>query len=511
MNRMAGLAAQGVLMFSLGMAQAGEPGMPVPQGAATGFSVVESEMKDAVDTGKLRSVAFALVKGGRIVREGAFGWADREARLAATPHTPYPLASVTKPIVATAVMMLVERGRIDLEEPIARSLPDLAPGFTANVRQLLGHTSGLTTYARINWADHATSARAADIKQSRYAFAAQPPGSLFEYSNLGYGLLGRLIELRSRQKLSEFMRTQLFQPLGMRDASLPDGFDVPKWAARKFDAAGKALPDTWNDTPGAGNLYASAHDLALFSAFHLATEKAASPVLSVNGRRLMQSHVEPGARYDYYGGARYGLGWYVRRTPGNEPMVWHDGGMPGASAIVLMLPQRGVAAIVLINQTDANESAQRFAKALVQTVARDFTNMSMDATEGMARYAGGADLRGRWEGHVVVGDSSAGERKLPWSLTFNGDGSTTVVFPEATGDTPPAQATLRPIVKDGLVLGAFAGSLPVAGVSGGPGRYLLLRLVRHADTLTGALVAYSSEERLEYLLPFAARLERRSD
>jgi len=86
-----------------------------------------------------------------------------------------------------------------------------------------------------------------------------------------------------------------------------------------------------------------------------------------------------------------------------------------------------------------------------------------------------------------------------------------VVLPEAAGDTPPARATLRPLVKDGLVLGAFAGSLPAAGVSRGSGRYLLLRLVRHANTLTGALVAYSSEERLEYLLPFEARLERRSD
>jgi len=249
--------------------------------------------------------------------------------------------------------------------------------------------------------------------------------------------------------------------------------------------------------------------MAVFSAFHLATEPAAAPsaVLSVAGRRLMQSHVEPGARYDYYGGARYGLGWYVRHAPGKEPVVWHEGGMPGASTIVLMLPQRGVAAVVLINQTDANDAAQRFARALVQTVAPNFTEGPLDATQGMARYAGGDDLRGRWVGHVSVGG-----RRLPWSLRFDADGTATVEFSDAAVDaTLPARAALRTLVKDGLVLGAFEGSLPAAGASPRSGRYLLLRLVRHADALTGALVAYSSEERLEYLLPFPARLERPTD
>ena len=470
---------------------------------------LETRMKAEVEAGKLPSVAFALVKDGQIVREAAFGWADKEAAAAATAHTPYALASVSKPIVATAVMMLSERGRIKLQDGAARDLPGLDPGFAGNVRQLLGHTSGLTTYARITWADQPTGPRPGDTGQRRYAFAAQPPGSLFEYSNLGYGLLGQLVEVRSGQKLAEFLGAQVFQPLGMRDAALPDGFDVPARAARKYDAAGKPLPATWNDTPGAGNLYASVHDLAVFSAFHLATEPAAAPsaILSVAGRRLMQSHVEPGARYDYYGGAHYGLGWYVLNAPGKEPVVWHEGGMPGASAIVLMLPQRGVAAVVLINQTDANGAAQQFAQALVQTVAPDFTAGPLDATQGMARYAGGDDLRGRWVGHVTVGG-----RRLPWSLRFDADGTAAVEFSDAAADTTlPARTTLKPLVKDGLVLGAFEGSLPAAGVSPGPGRYLLLRLVRHADALTGALVAYSSEERLEYLLPFPARLERQAD
>lgn len=496
MNGIARWTMGSALTLALGIGQA----QPAGGGA-------EAEMRAEVDAGKLQSVAFALVDNGRIVHEGAFGWADKEHRVAATAHTPYPLASVTKPVTATAVMMLIERGRVRLEDPIAQVLPGLDASFSGNVRQLLGHTSGLTTYARIQWPDQSWEPKTNVAIQQRHAFAAQPPGSMFEYSNLGYGLLGRLVEARSGQKLGDFLGRELLLPLGMRDAVMPEGSEVPAGGAGKFDSAGKPLPPTWNDTPGAGNLYASAHDMALFSAFHMPganQDAGTSSVLSIAGRQLMQRHAEPGARYDYYDGARYGLGWYVRDTPGREPIVWHEGGMPGASAIVLMLPRRGVAAVVLINQTDANESAQRFSQALIRSVVPDFAGASLDPTQGMARYAGGDDLRGEWAGQVSVDG-----RQVPWILKFNADGTATSVF----ADTPNASASptasaLRPTVKDGLVLGAFSADLPAEGVSTGPGRYLLLRLMRRGNSLSGALVAYSSEERLEYLLPFPAHLER---
>ncbi len=490
------LALAGFCLLLAGFASGEEP-------PASTLDAVASTMRAEVDAGKLPSVAYALVQDGRIVREGGFGAADPEHAVAATAHTPYPLASVTKPLVATATMMLVERGRIDLETPAASYLPDAARDVPGNVRQLLGHTSGLTTYARIAWGGAAPAVPDAGADPWSYAFAAQPPGTLFEYANLGYGLLGRIVEARSGQRLGEFLRSELFAPLGMRDSSLPGRFEVPVGAARKVDAAGKPLAPTWNDTPGAGNAYASAHDLALFAAFHLSS--GPSPVLGAAGRRRMQEHVEPGARYDYYGGARYGLGWYVRDEPSGERVVWHEGGMPGASSIVYMLPKRHLAAVVLINQTDANETAQRFAQALIHAVEPGFVGTPLVAPQGFERYAGAADLRGRWSGEIRVDG-----RALPWSLAFGEDGVLEAEVPGPPG-SPPRKASFRAQVHDGLVLGAFEGGLPGNGTTSGPGRYVLLRLVRHGDRITGALVAYSSEERLEYMLPYPASLRRQPD
>jgi CubicO group peptidase (beta-lactamase class C family) len=471
MHRSLSRAGVGALLFAWAIARVAAAEGPAPAPSASAVAAVESAMRADVDAGKLASVGYALIEDGRIVREGGFGLADRERGVAATAHTPCPLASVTKPLVATAVMMLAERGRIDLAQPAARYLPEAARGVPGSVRQLLGHTSGLTTYVRIAWAGAAPALPDAGGDPWPYAFAAQPPGALFEYANLGYGALGRIVEARSGQRLGEFLRSDLFGPLGMRDASLPDRFDVPAGAARKLDAAGRPLAATWNDTPGAGNVYASAHDLALFAAFHLSS--APGGPLSPAGRRRMQDHVEPGARYDYYGGARYGLGWYVRDEPSGERVVWHEGGMPGASSIVYMLPKHGLAAVVLINQTDANETAQRYAQALVHAVEPGFAGAPLVASAGFERYAGAPDLRGRWAGEIRIDG-----RALPCSLRFGDDGLLAVAVPGADGSTS-RPAPFRAQVHDGLVL--------------------------------GALVAYSSEERLEYLLPYPVSLRRQSD
>jgi CubicO group peptidase (beta-lactamase class C family) len=496
-------AAVGVLLSFCAIGRAAQSAEAAASSPASPLDVVESRMRADVEAGKPPSVAYALIRDGQIVREGGFGMADRERAVAATAHTPYPLASVTKPLVATAVMMLAQRGEIDLAQPAARYLPAAAQGVPGNIRQLLGHTSGLSTYVRIGWAGASPAVPAAGTEPWPYAFAAQPPGTLFEYANLGYGVLGRVVEARSGRPLGEFLRSELFVPLGMRDSSMPDRFAAPAGAAAKLDAAGKALPPTWNDTPGAGNAYSSAHDLALFAAFHLSP--APSELLSADSRQRMQNHVEPGARYDYYGGARYGLGWNVRDEPSGERVVWHEGGMPGASTIVYMLPKRHVAAVVLINQADANETAQRYAQALVQAIEPGFAGAPLVATEGLVPYAGGADLRGRWRGDILIDG-----HLLPLSLSFVEDGTLTVDGPGATGSTPHKQVR-GPLVRDGLVLGAFEGSLPAAGATSGAGHYVLLRLLRHGDRITGALVAFSCVERLEYLLPYAVRLQRQLD
>ena len=486
-----------------------------PADCAPTFRDVQSSIGAEVERGKVPSVAFAVLYDGVIVCESAVGWTDKEGGIAATVNTPYPLASTSKPIVATAAMILHERGSLDLDAPAFQYVgtwfppePVGTPAPTYRVRQLLNHTSGLGTYAAIYWRGENRSVRDLETSFGKYGFAAQPPGAVFEYSNLGYGLIGHIIAEQSGMPLARFLDTEIFAPLGMRNSGLVDSFSAPAAAARKYDGAGTPLVDTYNDTPGAGSVYASAHDLALFSAFHL-SDDASGPqsFLSGESKQLMRSFVEPGALYPYYGGAHYGLGWYFRTSAGGEEIVWHEGGMPGASTLIVLLPQRNVAAIILINATDANALAQSFADALIRAIEPDAPDVSFTATDGLSAYGGEPGFLGRWEGSIRIdGDD------LPWTLSFEGDGTVRAEFPGGAGEADAASRKVSPalaaVVSGDLLVATFEGTLPSADVAQTADGYTLLRLVRRRDTLTGFAVAYGSAGRLEYLYPFAASLRR---
>lgn len=480
---------------------------------ADDFQTVEASVRAAVESGQIPSAAFAIAKNGQVIYENALGWADKEKQVASTAHTPYPLASTSKPIVATALLILHERGRIDLDAPAWRYSGDWFSHFPESsrpeytVRQLLNHTAGLGTYARIYWRDQDNPVRSLEESFRKYGFAAQPPGAVSEYSNLGYGLLGHIVAQQSGKNLADILVTEVFGPLGMKDSSLVDSFSAPAAAAQKYDASGKALVETYNDTPGAGNIYASAHDLALFGAFHLGGEADGAPaILSRQSRLLMRSFVDPGARYPYYNSSRYGLGWYFRANPEGEEVVWHEGGMPGASAILVLLPQRRIVAAVVINATDANPNAQAVANALIQAVEPGFRPVSFDAAEGFNRFTNQPELLGRWEGSIAVDGTD-----VPWALDFGADGTVRAEFPQRPSESLlPAQATFPMLVNGDLLLATFAATLPAADVAQTPGNYVLLRLLRRGDELSGTAVAYATEQRLEHLYPFAARLHRKA-
>ena len=186
-------------------------------------AAIEQELANAIP-----SIAVAVARNGVIVHEAAFGFADAEEKRPATGNTPYPLASVTKPLVATGLMVLAERGQVDLDERAHR----YAGGWVAaneryTLRQLLNHTAGLPTYATIRWSGEASPSHDTATMFRRYGFAAHPPGTVSEYSNLGYGLLGHIIAEQSGRSLAAFLETEVFRPLGMRDTMMLESVAVP--------------------------------------------------------------------------------------------------------------------------------------------------------------------------------------------------------------------------------------------------------------------------------------------
>lgn len=487
-------------------ASAAEPPLPPPPD----FSALEQRVEREVASGNVPSLAVAVAQDGRVIYARAFGHADLAQHRPASVHTAYALASATKPITATAVLQLAERGKLDLDAPVQDYLRSwrlhasagIAPA--PRVRQLLDHTAGLPTYAQIFYGDAIARAPTLAGSVADYGILVQPPGRVAEYSNLGYGLLGRIVENRSGRAFGDYLERNVFAPLGMDDAFVDrpgtgaGGADV----ATAYDASNRPLPRLHNDTPGAGNVYASAQDLIRFALFHLDPAAAPKPVLSPQAVRRMQQNADAQALHHYYAGAYYGFGWYVRPDDGGQRVLWHEGGMPGASTIIKLIPDRRIGVVVLANKTEVNAVTQAVADDALRALLPGYAPGTLDATARYTPYAGQAPFRGAWRGSVAV----AG-RSLPCELNFAADGKVTLAFAPEPGAERRERGEFAGIVYGDSFIGAVPLKLPITSRAASENPLLLVKLVRTGSVLQGSLVAYASPQRLEYLLPFAVRFE----
>ena len=298
---------------------------------------------------RLPSVAVSVVKDGVIVWEAAFGWANREREVRATPHTPYSLASISKPFTATAVMKLAQAGRLHLDRPaneylgIGRITPT-AEASKATVRRLLSHTAGLPLFY-LEEPDPAVR-RTADAIIAQYGILKHPPGR-FVYSNLGYGILERIVERVSGASFEEYMRREVFEPLGLGGASVP--LQRPDDAAIRYDAAQNPIAFFDLAHRGASSIYASAHDLATFGMFHLKERRADFAAL-LAFRTIDEMQRVHARRSD---GRGYGLGWAIDEDEIGLRRVGHSGGMRGVAASLRLFPSERLAIVVLTNTRSA--------------------------------------------------------------------------------------------------------------------------------------------------------------
>ncbi|MBZ5579586.1 MAG: beta-lactamase family protein [Acidobacteriia bacterium] len=145
------------------------------------------------------SITVAVARDGKILWEEGFGWADRDSRVAANEHTLYSLASITKPFTATALMTLVEKKRIDLDRPLNDYLATVevrarvGNADDASVRRLANHSSGLPAHGQFFLADGSARPPSMEETVRRFGNLVTIPGEKWEYSDLGYGILGDVV------------------------------------------------------------------------------------------------------------------------------------------------------------------------------------------------------------------------------------------------------------------------------------------------------------------------------
>ncbi len=337
------------------------------------------------------AVAVAVARDGVVLWEEGFGFADLARRRKATEYTPFSVASITKPLTATALMVLVERNFVTLEAPINRYLGDggIVGGAgdveMATVERVASHTAGLPLHYQFFYED--TPQRAPDpVETARsHAHLVTEPGERYQYSNLGFGLLQRVVTRVSGQDYADFMRTAVFEPLAMSNTSVDLPGQTPKGAAIRYGGDRKPLPDYGFDHDGASAVYSSAHDLVRFGLSHLGHRAIGQKrVLSAVGRERMRQPVDP---------AKYGLGWSLYRTEGHTAFG-HSGGMPGVRGQLTMWPDQDVVAVVLANSSAIGNLHVEIRHALVD--ALDLPSRSDD----LCRLPKDHGIFGRWTGRV---------------------------------------------------------------------------------------------------------------
>jgi CubicO group peptidase (beta-lactamase class C family) len=337
----------------------------VAPGQETQLNVDEfrAKIQKILAEGTTPSMSVAVARGGRMVWSEAFGFADRDARVAATAETPYSVASLTKPFTATAMMILAERKQLALDDAVDRHLgalmrPGVAVPAEVTIRRTLGHVAGFPVHFQYFFDDQPDRPLSFAETMRCYGAEISKPGSRYTYSNLGFGVLGEIVARVSGGSYRDFLAREVFGPLGLKRASVPERAEEAAGAAKRYGRDGRVLPFYVTDFAGGSALFATAEDLVRFGSFH-----AGAPM---PGQRAILTPASLAAMHQS-GPGDYGLGWSINRTWGRHTVVWHSGAMPGSASALWLVPAEKIAIAVVGNQITApvNQLAGEILAALV--------------------------------------------------------------------------------------------------------------------------------------------------
>lgn len=294
---------------------------------ATAFPAIGAMLDEQQAAQHIPELAFGVVIDGRL----AFAHGD--------PDEVFRIGSMTKTFTATAVVMLRDAGVLRLDDPLAQWIPQAPHGPT--LRDVLQHTSGLPPVGGFPFTRTDRAVTDDELVGGLSAIALRtPPGEAYAYSNLGYALLGRVVERASGVRYRDYVRTHVLDPLGMRASA----FDPPAHHL----ARASVPPWQLGAAEASGGLYSTVSDLAKYVAWQLSAYPAGSRTLREMHRASFSTGLTKTGRAE-----GIGLGWWSYRSCALEQVVRHTGGADSYRGEIVMLPQRGVGLIVLTDNVDS--------------------------------------------------------------------------------------------------------------------------------------------------------------
>jgi len=443
-----------------------------PNSQTIQFSAVRKLIQEGLARDSAPGLAIAVARGDSILWEEGFGWADPEKRIPVTVHTPFYLASLTKTITATALMILRERGRLDLDRPANDYLgaaklwsPRWNPA-EATVRRLATHRSGLTTFdLGCPGSTPTCPFPSMDELIRRYGVVTRPPGEFFDYSNLGYDILGDVVAHAAGKDLGAFMRDEIFKPLGMTHSTLGvDTSATPAPAVPYYWVRGR-IPHPLQTLAGS-NGYSSVHDVMQFGQLHAKVHPpGARTILSDAAIDTMQLSVVP------TGSQRsYGIGWWVDEDRYGYRSILAQGGTGSSSTWLRIIPSERVVVVVLANKGvsfASNVVDAAIAELLPRFAAMQKSAQQTPASSPPVRAAQLLDTSfvGAWTGEVLT---ESGEVKMQLMVLDSGAA-------RATFTSRPGKSPGRATFSGGLFRLNVTGDLTTADSTQGARIFFYLR------------------------------------
>ena len=305
-----------------------------------------------IDKQHVPAVTIAVVKDGTLLKAEGYGLADVENRISARPDTVFKIGSLSKQFIATGIMLLVQDGRIAVDDKVSRHLEGTPKTWEAiTLRHLLTHTSGLVREAP--GFDVYKLQPDIDVIKTAYPVAlASAPGDVYDYSNLGYFVLAEVTTKVSGKPWGEFLSERVFRPLGMtatRVTSLTDL--VPNRASGYAWTKGELQnEDDWPAVRPSGAFLSTVLDLAKWEG-----ALSRDQILNEPTKREMWTPVRLNDGRTF----PYGFGWQLDEWPADSkiptgiPMIRHGGAMNGFRAGYVRWPSHRLTVIVLTNLSNA--------------------------------------------------------------------------------------------------------------------------------------------------------------
>jgi len=356
-----------------------------------GFAALDQRMQEFVDRGQISGAVTLVGDGGRVMHVGAVGLADLDTERPMTGDSLFGIMSMTKPITATAVMILADEGKLSIDDPVAKYIPAFAdaklesgePVRGLTIRRLLTHSSGLVGDQRC---EKTLEATAEMLAHRPFGFQ---PGTKWEYSP-GMNVCGRIVEIASGQPFDEFLAERIFRPLAMDHTTFyptPAQWERVATLYRIGDDKSLVKGERWAGTGSpssapnpSGGLFATAGDMFRFYQMILyGGEWNGRRIVSRDAVRQMTSVQTPDLSTGFTPGNGWGLGWCLIREPQGvtaalSPGTFGHGGAWGTQGWVDPLHERVFVLMIQrsdLPNSDGSEIRKEFQRLAVEALEKD--------------------------------------------------------------------------------------------------------------------------------------------